>query len=260
MLAAGDAHGRKARRKLRRFAGSGRRRSSLFVPLLALGLYLQVSRPNLPAAPFADRGAEHPRPNSSMSLACWPKARASGSRDPNDADALAALGEGLTLEAGGTAHSPRLEALRLRLADAARRCAHPLLSRPARGAGGRLQGRNSARWRDLEAKSPPDAPYLADCCVPRSRAAGEGRRHRGAESASLGTDHPCRNPAASSRRRWRSSRPSSASRRSARWSKGWRTRLADNPQDRAGWLRLANAWKVLGDNQSRSTPTAAPTR
>ncbi len=24
--------------------------------------------------------------------------------------------------------------------------------------------------------------------------------------------------------------------------------LADAPQDRAGWLRLANAWKVLGEN------------
>jgi cytochrome c-type biogenesis protein CcmH len=25
-------------------------------------------------------------------------------------------------------------------------------------------------------------------------------------------------------------------------------RLKENPQDRAGWLRLANAWKVLGEN------------
>ena len=30
---------------------------------------------------------------------------------------------------------------------------------------------------------------------------------------------------------------------------GLAARLADNPQDRAGWLRLANAWKVLGDNE-----------
>jgi hypothetical protein len=30
---------------------------------------------------------------------------------------------------------------------------------------------------------------------------------------------------------------------------GLAARLADNPQDRAGWLRLANAWKVLGDGE-----------
>jgi cytochrome c-type biogenesis protein CcmH len=29
---------------------------------------------------------------------------------------------------------------------------------------------------------------------------------------------------------------------------GLAARLADAPQDRAGWLRLANAWKVLGEN------------
>ncbi len=49
---------------------------SLFVPLLALGLYLQTGRPGLPAAPFADRGADRgadraprtPRPASSSTL------------------------------------------------------------------------------------------------------------------------------------------------------------------------------------------------
>ena len=31
-------------------------------------------------------------------------------------------------------------------------------------------------------------------------------------------------------------------------AEGLAARLEQNPQDRAGWLRLANAWKVLGDN------------
>src|SRR5262249_26098680 len=31
---------------------------------------------------------------------------------------------------------------------------------------------------------------------------------------------------------------------------GLAARLKDNPQDRGGWLRLANAWKVLGENAS----------
>jgi cytochrome c-type biogenesis protein CcmH len=31
---------------------------------------------------------------------------------------------------------------------------------------------------------------------------------------------------------------------------GLAARLKENPQDRGGWLRLANAWKVLGENAS----------
>ena len=31
---------------------------------------------------------------------------------------------------------------------------------------------------------------------------------------------------------------------------GLAARLKENPQDRGGWLRLANAWKVLGDHAS----------
>jgi cytochrome c-type biogenesis protein CcmH len=31
---------------------------------------------------------------------------------------------------------------------------------------------------------------------------------------------------------------------------GLAARMKENPQDRAGWLRLANAWKVLGENGS----------
>ena len=29
---------------------------------------------------------------------------------------------------------------------------------------------------------------------------------------------------------------------------GLAARLKESPQDRGGWLRLANAWKVLGEN------------
>jgi cytochrome c-type biogenesis protein CcmH len=31
---------------------------------------------------------------------------------------------------------------------------------------------------------------------------------------------------------------------------GLAAKMKENPQDRAGWLRLANAWKVLGENGS----------
>ena len=32
---------------------------------------------------------------------------------------------------------------------------------------------------------------------------------------------------------------------------GLAARMKENPQDRAGWLRLANAWKVLGEQRQR---------
>ena len=131
---------------------------SLFVPLLALGLYLQTGRPGLPAAPFADRGTEHaPAPQQLDVAGLLKEARARLAQDPNDADALAALGEGLTLEAGGTVTQPALDALRRALQarpDDARILyylgLHEAQSGDSKAA--------IARWRDLEAKSPPDAP------------------------------------------------------------------------------------------------------
>ena len=88
---------------------------SLFVPLLALGLYLQVGRPGLPAAPFGgEQIAQHPAPQQLDVARLLAEARARLAQDPNDADALAALGEGLTLEAGGTVTQPALDALAAR--------------------------------------------------------------------------------------------------------------------------------------------------
>ena len=41
---------------------------------------------------------------------------------------------------------------------------------------------------------------------------------------------------------------------------GLAARMKENPQDRDGWLRLANAWKVLGENARPSRPTPGPMR
>ncbi|WP_439612065.1 c-type cytochrome biogenesis protein CcmI [Reyranella sp.] len=218
---------------------------SLFVPLLALGLYLQTGRPGLPAAPFADRGTEHaPAPQQLDVAGLLKEARARLAQDPNDADALAALGEGLTLEAGGTVTQPALDALRRAL--------------PARPDDARIlyylglheaQSGDSkaaiARWRDLEAKSPPDAPYLGLLRAEIARVA----KAAGIEMPQTQTPQSTMPTPSREQQEAMAQLPPEQRQQAIRsMVEGLAARLADTPQDRAGWLRLANAWKVLGEN------------
>lgn len=255
MLAAGDAAASNA--KAARTSDAVQKwlppALSLFVPLLALGLYLQTGRPGLPAAPFADRGTEHPAPSQQMDVAGLLKeARARLAQDPNDADALAALGEGLTLEAGGTVTQPALEALQRALKarpDDARILYYLGLHEAQSGESKAA----IARWRDLEAASPPDAPWL-----PMLRA----EIGRVAKAAGLSVP-PAAPPPAPSTQSPQSATPQPSREQQEAMAQltpeqrqqairsmveGLAARLADAPQDRAGWLRLANAWKVLGEN------------
>jgi cytochrome c-type biogenesis protein CcmH len=218
---------------------------SLFVPLLALGLYLQTGRPGLPAAPFADRGTEHaPAPQQLDVAGLLKEARARLAQDPNDADALAALGEGLTLEAGGTVTPPALDALRRALQarpDDARILyylgLHEAQSGDSKAA--------ITRWRDLEAKSPPDAPYLGllRAEIARvARAAGIDVPQTQAPQSTMPT------PSREQQEAMAQLPPEQRQQAIRSMVEGLAARLADAPQDRAGWLRLANAWKVLGEN------------
>ena len=232
---------------------------SLFVPLLALGLYLQVGRPGLPAAPFANRGTERgsehagaPRPFDIAGLLA--DARARLAQDPNDADALAALGEGLTLEAGGTVTQPALEALRRAFATRPDdvRILYYLGLHEAQSGDSKAA---LARWREVEAGSPPDAPWL-----PMLRA----EIARVAKAAGIELPPPPKPPS----QMRQSQAPQSSMPQPSREQQeamaqlspdqqqqairtmveGLAARLAAAPQDRAGWLRLANAWKVLGEH------------
>ncbi len=220
---------------------------SLFVPLLALGLYLQVGRPGLPAAPFADRGAEHPAPQQLDVPRLLAEARARLAQDPNDADALAALGEGLTLEAGGTVTQPALDALRRALQarpDDARILyylgLHEAQSGDSKAA--------IARWRDLEAKSPPDAPYLGLLRAEIARVAkAAGIEVPNPQAPAPQSSMP--QPSREQQEAMAQLTPEQRQQAIRSMVEGLAARLADNPQDRAGWLRLANAWKVLGDNE-----------
>ncbi|TAJ86390.1 MAG: c-type cytochrome biogenesis protein CcmI [Reyranella sp.] len=218
---------------------------SLFVPLLALGLYLQVGRPGLPAAPFAERGAEQPAPSRQMDIAgLLAEARARLAQDPNDADALAALGEGLTLEAGGTVTQPALEALQRALKtrpDDARILYYLGLHEAQSGESKAA----IARWRDLEAKSPTDAPWLPMLRAEIARVSkAAGIEVPPTQTPQSTTPQPSREQ----QEAMAQLTPEQRQQAIRTMVEGLAARLADAPQDRAGWLRLANAWKVLGEN------------
>ena len=90
-----------------------------------------------------------------------------------------------------------------------------------------------ARWQALEAASPPDAPWLPmlRAEIARvSRAAGMPVPTRDQVEAMQSLDPAQRQEAIRG------------------MVEGLDTRLKENPGDRAGWLRLANARRVLGEN------------
>ena len=133
---------------------------ALAIPLLALGLYLQTGRPGLPAAPFA---AGQPPPASADEPFSVEKllaaARARLAAQPDDPEALSALGEALTLEANGTVTRPAVESFNKALAAQPDdpRALYYLGLHEAQSGDSRAA---LARWHALFAKSPADAPYL----------------------------------------------------------------------------------------------------
>ena len=207
---------------------------ALVIPLLALGVYLNVGRPGLPAAPFASRPAgEHPNSNQPMTAErMLAEARARLAENPDDPEALAELGEALVLEADGTVTPAAVEALTRALAKRPDnpRAAYYLGLHEAQSGDSKAA---VARWQALEAASPPDAPWLPmlRAEIARvSRAAGMPVPTRDQVEAMQNLDPAQRQEAIRG------------------MVEGLDTRLKENPGDRAGWLRLANARRVLGEN------------
>ncbi len=216
---------------------------ALAIPLLALGLYLEIGRPGLPAAPFVAgaKPAATGQPADPARLVAAARARVAAA--PDDPEAQSALGEALTLEADGTVTPPALEAFNRALA-LDRQAGQPDDVRALYylGLHEAQSGDSKAalkRWQELLASSPPDAPYL-----PMLRADIE----RVAKAA--GIELPPMPPQAPSPGQVEAMRNLSPEQRQQAirgMVEGLAARLKDNPQDRAGWLRLANAWKVLGE-------------
>ena len=218
---------------------------ALAIPLLALGLYLQMGRPGLPAAPFA---AGQPPPASADEPFSVEKllaaARARLAAQPDDPEALSALGEALTLEANGTVTRPAVESFNKALAAQPDdpRALYYLGLHEAQSGDSRAA---LARWRALLAKSPPDAPFL-----PMLRA--EIERVAKAANIDVPPMPPSSMPQPSREQQDAMAAMTPEQRQQAirGMVEGLAARMKETPQDRAGWLRLANAWKVLGENAS----------
>ncbi|MCW5732472.1 MAG: c-type cytochrome biogenesis protein CcmI, partial [Enhydrobacter sp.] len=167
----------------------------LVIPLFALGLYLRIGEPGLPAAPFVARTAPAlspdaaPGPTIAETIAA---ARARLAEQPDDPDALSALGEALTAEAAGVVTPAAQDAFRRALdrnPDDARAMfylgLHEAQSGDAKAA--------LERWRALEQRSPPQAPWLPTLRAEMqrvARAAGLPVPQSPAAPASPGTASP----------------------------------------------------------------------
>lgn len=219
---------------------------ALAIPLLALGLYLKVGQPGLPAAPFV-AGAKQPvedgkgQPMDIARLVAEAQARAKA--QPSDAGAQSALGEALTLEADGTVTPAAVEAFNKTIAlepNDAR--AHYYLGLHEAQSGDSAAALK--RWQELVAKSPPDAPYLAMLQAEIARVA----RAAGLPANTAMTQPSMPQPSREQQEAMAAMTPEQRQQAIRGMVEGLASRLKDNPQDRGGWLRLANAWKVLGDN------------
>lgn len=212
---------------------------ALAIPLLALGLYLKVGHPGVPAQPFV-AGAKPPAEQPLDIAQLVAQARARVAAEPNNADAHSALGEALTLEADGTVTPAAVGAFKQALAlqaDDARSLYYLGLHEAQAG--------DSAaalkRWQELEAKSPPNAPYLP---VLRAEMA------RVAQAAGLPAGTTMPQPSREQQEAMAALTPEQRQQAIRGMVEGLAARLKENPQDRGGWLRLANAWKVLGEHAS----------
>jgi cytochrome c-type biogenesis protein CcmH len=212
---------------------------ALAIPLLALGLYLKVGHPGLPASPFV-AGAKPPAQQTLDIAQLVAQARARVAAEPGNADAQAALGEALTLEADGTVPPGAVEAFNKALAlqpDDARSLYYL-------GLHDAQSGDSAAalrRWQELEAKSPPNAPFL-----PMLRA----EMARVAQAAGLPANTTMPQPSREQQEAMAALTPEQRQQAIRGMVEGLAARLKENPQDRGGWLRLANAWKVLGEPAS----------
>jgi cytochrome c-type biogenesis protein CcmH len=227
---------------------------SLAVPLLALGLYLQLGRPGLPAQPYFAR-TDRTAPAAAATAGATPAdlakmvaaARAHAAAQPDDADAQSALGEALTMEAQGVVTQPAVDAFTraLKLQPDDPRAAFYL------GLHDSQAGDSPAalkRWRALEAQSPADAPWL-----PTLRAEIQ-RLDPSAKSVPPATAMPT--PSQDQVEAMSKLSPEERQKTIRAMVDGLEAKMRDtpdtSPEARDGWLRLANARKVLGDQAKAS--------
>jgi len=222
----------------------------LLIPLFALGLYLRAGQPGLPAAPFVARSAPAPDDGASRRDVAQAIAtlRARLAEKPDDVEALSALGEALTHQADGVVTPEAQGLLRRALeknADDARAMFYLGLA-DAQGGDSRAALK---RWGELEARSPPDAPWLPTVRAEMNRVA------RAAGLPAPAAPPPPPGPTPEQMQAMQNLSPADRQQAIRGMVEGLEARLQaspgkpeDRPQERDGWLRLANARRVLGEN------------
>jgi len=204
------------------------------IPLVALGVYLEIGRPGVPSAPFV-AGAKPAPQEPGLDLArLIAEARARLAAHPDDAETLSALGELLTQQADGVVSEPAVEAFTRALAKNANdaRAIFYLGLHEAQSGDSKAA---LARWKDLEVRSSPDAPYL-----PMLRA----NMQQVAKAAGIDMPQPTQEQMQGMARL----SPEERQKAIHAMVDGLAAKLAADPADRGGWLRLANARRVLGEN------------
>ena len=239
----------------------------LLIPAFALGLYLRIGQPGVPSAPFVP----HPHasatapPQTGLSLDQQiAAAHARLKETPDDPETLSVLGELLTQQTDGVVPEPAVDLFRRAFAkqrDDARALFYLGLHEAQAGEPRAALG----RWLDLEARSPEDAPWLAVLRAEIDRVAKQAnidpwsikpdRKSPAVASARppAAAPSPMGMPQPTPEEREAMAKTTPAERQEAirgmvdRLDAKLRATPSGRVEDRAGWLRLANARRVLGE-------------
>jgi len=258
------------------------------LPILALGLYVEIGNPQMPAQPLASRAKPTPvmtGDTENRVRAALESLRRRLEADPKDVSALLSLGR-LQLGIGrvGEAVTALREAERLApdnvdvlvalaealtfeaqgsVTPAARALFERALTKDPKLAGARyyvglaeLQAGDAkaalTRWLDLEAESPADAPWLATLAAEIERVSKQAgidpRTIRPDRKAPRSADPAMPQPGADDVARMEKLSPQEREAAIKSMVDRLADRLKDAPDDLDGWRRLARARGVLDDH------------
>ena len=232
----------------------------LAVPLFALGLYLNIGTPGLPSAPFFARShapAGAPAFDEKKAIAqAIATLQARLKQQPDDVEALSALGEALTQQADGVVTPDAQAALRHALEKSPDDPRAMFYLGLAEAQGGDSKAALE-RWQALERKSPANAPWRPTLRAEMERVARAAGLPVPPPSPGTPATPPAAGPGPTQDQvqAMQNLPPEERMKAIRGMVAGLEQRLAasqpatpaERAEDRAGWLRLANARRVLGE-------------